>query len=93
MRNRMRDLSDAQFVRRYKVRKSTFNMMVARLRPELEPDENFARRSSGSPVTTELQLSMTLRALAGTMGGARDTMSLPFSQSRLPSPPPRAARR
>ena len=81
MRNRMRDLSDTEFVRRYKVRKSTFNMMVARLRPELEPDDKFARLSSGSPVTTELQLSMTLRALAGTLGGARDTMSLPFSQS------------
>ena len=81
MQDRMRDLNDKEFVRRYKVRKSTFNMMVDRLRPHLEPDENFARLSSGSPVTTELQLSMTLRALAGTLGGACDTVSLPFSQS------------
>ena len=79
MQKRMRDLSGKEFLRRYKVRKSTFKMMVARLRPELEPDEKFARLSSGSPVTTELQLSMTLRALAGTLGGARDMLSLPFS--------------
>jgi hypothetical protein len=81
MQNRMRDLNDIEFVRRYKVRKSTFDMMVEELRPVLEPDKSFAIRSSGSPVTTELQLSMTLRALAGTLGGARDTMSLPFSLS------------
>ena len=54
MQNRMHDLIDTQFVRRYKVLKSTLSMMVARLRPELEPDEEFSRLSSGSPVTTEL---------------------------------------
>jgi len=40
-------------------------------------------------VTTELQLSMTLRALAGTSGGARDLVSLLFSQSppaTIPAP-------
>jgi len=92
MQKRLRDLTGAQFLRRYKVRKSTFKKMVARLRPVLEPQHRFARSSSGSPMTTEVQLSMTLRMLAGTLSGTRDTVSLLFSRSS-PSTTPRAARR
>ena len=50
---------------RYKVGKATFDEMVEKLRPILEPNRTRAVASSGSPVTTELQLSMTLRYMAG----------------------------
>jgi hypothetical protein len=58
-------LTDWEFKKRYKVARAVFADMVQRLRPTLEPDHEMARRSSGSPVTTELQLSMTLRFMAG----------------------------
>lgn len=64
--HRLHDLSDIEFLKRYKVRKHTFDKMVTKLRPLLEPNHVRSRASSGSePVTTELQLSMTLRWLAG----------------------------
>ncbi len=92
MQQRLCDLTDAQFVRRYKVGKRAFFEMEARLRPVLEPQRKYAILSSGSPVPTDLQLSMTLRMLAGTLSGTRDTVFLPFSRSPPPTTP-RAARR
>ena len=65
--DRLSDLSDSDFLKRYKVRKVMFDKMVRKLRPLLEPNHVRSRASSGSePVTTEIQLSMTLRWLAGT---------------------------
>lgn len=49
----------------YNIWKRTFMRMVEKLRPVLEPDESKAVCSSGSPVTTELKLSLTLRFLCG----------------------------
>jgi len=64
-RERMNALTDKEFKSRYKVGKRTFMAMVEKLRPELEPDAKQAVCSSGSPVTTELKLSLTLRYLCG----------------------------
>ena len=64
-RERMEALTDKEFKCRYKVGKQVFMSMVEKLRPVLEPDEKQALRSSGSPVTTELKLSLTLRFLCG----------------------------
>ena len=64
-RERMNALTDKEFKSRYKVGKRTFMAMVEKLRPELEPDAKKAVCSSGSPVTTELKLSLTLRYLCG----------------------------
>ena len=64
--DRLGDLSEIVFLKRYKVRKVTFDKMVSKLRPLLEPNHVRSRASSGSEsVTTELQLSMTLGWLAG----------------------------
>jgi hypothetical protein len=84
IKNRLEKLSPEDFVKRYKVRKHTFLKMVEKLRPILEPDKIQAVRSSGSPVPTDLQLSMTLRLLAGAFGSASDTMPLLFSHHSPP---------
>ena len=62
---RLNALDDNAFKRRYKVGKVVFKRMVEALRGRLEPDHTRAIASSGSPVSTELKLSMTLRYLAG----------------------------
>ena len=62
---RLNALDDNAFKRRYKVGKVVFQRMVETLRGRLEPDHTRAIASSGSPVSTELKLSMTLRYLAG----------------------------
>ena len=64
-RERMEALTDKEFKCRYKVGKQVFMKMVEKLRPVLEPDMLQAQRSSGSPVTTELKLSLTLRWMCG----------------------------
>ena len=65
-RERMDGLTDSEFKGRYKVWKRTFQNIADKLRPVLEPNHARAIASSGSPVTTELMLSITLRLLAGT---------------------------
>jgi len=65
-RERMDGLTDSEFKGRYKVWKRTFQNIADKLRPVLEPNHERAIASSGSPVTTELMLSITLRFLAGT---------------------------
>lgn len=79
---RVDELSEDDFKRRYKVSKKTFAIMVEKLRPHLEPNHTRARASSGSPVTTELQLSMTLRWLAG----ARRTLFLQYNAHKQTAP-------
>lgn len=64
---RMDCLTDNEFKDRYKVGKRTFQNTADKLRPVLEPNHAPAIASSGSPVTTELMLSITLRFLAGTI--------------------------
>jgi hypothetical protein len=66
-RERMDGLTDNEFKDRYKVGKRTFQNIADKLGPVLEANHARAIASSGSPVTTELMLSITLRFLAGTI--------------------------
>lgn len=67
-------LDDHEFTRYYRVDKPTFQHILERLRPALTTDEEMARRGSSGPISPELQLSMTLRFLAG--GSYLDIMLL-----------------
>lgn len=58
-------LSSSEFQRYYRLDKETFDVLLERLRPLLAVDEAMAMRGSSGPVSPELQLSMTLRFLAG----------------------------
>ena len=62
---RVASLSDFQFRKRYRMKKPSFNKLVAQLRPLIEPDAQKAKNSSGSPIKTEVRLSVTLRFLGG----------------------------
>lgn len=66
-KKRLQSLSEAEFVARYKLSKATFQDLVEKLRPYVgvHTTDRFARSSSGSGVSTELCLSMTLRYLCG----------------------------
>lgn len=59
-------LDEPTFCRYYRMGKADFALLLTYLRPSLEVNEGMSRRGSPSgPVTPELQLSMTLRFLAG----------------------------
>eukprot|EP00808_Paulinella_micropora_P029273 g38483.t1 len=60
---RVASLSDRRFTRRYRVTKEQFDTLLSRLLPELEVV--CAKAHSYVSVAPELQLSMTLRFLAG----------------------------
>eukprot|EP00808_Paulinella_micropora_P004375 g41034.t1 len=60
---RVASLSDRRFTRRYRVTKEQFDTLLSRLLPELEVA--CAKAHSYASVAPELQLSMTLRFLAG----------------------------
>ena len=64
---RREELTDKEFCRRYKVTKAQFAQISSDLRLLVgrSAKDPAARRSSGSGVTTDLCLSMTLRYLAG----------------------------
>jgi hypothetical protein len=80
-RERMDGLTDNEFKDRYKVGKRTFQNIADKLRPVLEPNHARAIASSGSPVTTELMLSITLRFLAGTPPAPSRKADLPKPSS------------
>jgi hypothetical protein len=62
---RCAELTDAEFRRTYRMDKSAFRHLLEVLAPSLSGDVPMAVRSSGSAVAPALQLSMTLRYLAG----------------------------
>ncbi len=66
-RHRRNGLSDNEFMKRYKLSKSGFARLCHKLRPYVGTKRNnkHARNSSGSGITTEICLSMTLRYLSG----------------------------
>jgi hypothetical protein len=63
---RLASLTDAEFKRTYRMSKETFNMVLEKIRSEIEAvNPNKARGDLHGPVPAELVLSMTLRYLAG----------------------------
>jgi hypothetical protein len=66
-KKRLQNLSEAEFVARYKLTKATFQDLLKKLNPYvgLHTTDRFARSSSGYGVSNELCLSMTFRYLCG----------------------------
>eukprot|EP00656_Telonema_subtile_P038951 TRINITY_DN4410_c0_g1_i4.p1 TRINITY_DN4410_c0_g1~~TRINITY_DN4410_c0_g1_i4.p1 ORF type:complete len:183 (-),score=34.49 TRINITY_DN4410_c0_g1_i4:69-617(-) len=63
---RVKSLSDREFQRTYRLSKKLFEEVLAAIRPTLtRPSSKKARIDLHGPVLPELQLSMTLRFLAG----------------------------
>ena len=58
-------LTDREFCRLYRMCRASFVELVGRLRDRLSRDDDMGRRSSSGAISVELQLSMTLRFLAG----------------------------
>lgn len=73
---RVAGLDDIEFVQRYRLTKRAFKMVADGIRGDCEPDHAQSRRGGGgnAPITTELQLSMVLRYLAG--GAWQDIVDL-----------------
>ena len=66
---RLNGYSDDEFKRRFRMQRYQFDLLVAHLRQELEPQTAWAKQcainSSGSWVKAELKIAATLRVLAG----------------------------
>ena len=58
-------MEDEEFYRLYRMRRGDFNALVTLLDPLLKRNEQMAKNSSGSAITTELKLMITLRFLSG----------------------------
>ena len=78
---RLEDLNDGEFVKRYKVTKYRFRQLCELIEPHVGPRPNLvgggnACRSGAhnSPLSTELKLSMALRYMCG--GGPLDLIDL-----------------
>jgi hypothetical protein len=61
----LRDLSDGDFRRVFRMQRNTFSSLLNVIRPDLERDEVMALRSSGGRIEPENRLALTLRLLAG----------------------------
>ena len=61
----MRDLSDSDFRRVFRMQRNTFLSLLNVIRPDLERDGVMAARSSGGRIEPEIRLALTLRLLAG----------------------------
>lgn len=61
----IRSWDDNMFHRQTRLQREDFYNLVKNLEPILEANSNMGKRSSGSPITAELQLAITCRILAG----------------------------
>lgn len=61
----VRDWDDNYFKKQFRLWRSDFNIILSKISPFLERNPTKARNSSGSSVTPELRLLVTLRILAG----------------------------
>jgi hypothetical protein len=60
-----RSWSDEVFEMMFRLCREDFYVLVEKIEHILEPNHEMARRSSGSPIRTEMRLMITLRILAG----------------------------
>jgi hypothetical protein len=58
-------LSDAEFNRAFRLRRTSFTELLAVLQTELSKDQRMAIVSSGSPIEPAVRLALTLRILGG----------------------------
>ena len=72
-------MSDDDFQLMFRVTRQRFTSLVNMLDAELKRDEQKARNSSGSPITTKTRLAVTLRWLAG---GSHHDISYAFGISK-----------
>jgi hypothetical protein len=63
--NVVRDLSDGEFRRVFRMQRCTFTSLLYILLPDLQRDVSMALRSSGGRIEPEIRLALTLRLLAG----------------------------
>jgi hypothetical protein len=61
----LRDLSDGDFRRVFRMQRNTFLSLLNVIRPDLERDGVMALRSSRGQIEPENRLALTLRLLAG----------------------------
>lgn len=62
---KMREMTDFEFARMFRMNRETFGKLVEIVRPHLQVDEAQARRSSGSPISVTTKVACALRWLAG----------------------------